>query len=111
MPMRAQSARIGRHFRFHWPANRISLSGLTDPTLPEPIRFVCWPHFRKPARRWVKKVWSSLAKPGLVDARDSFCSPGGLVPVSVNKWGEALQDHRCALARSHERRVAWPATP
>jgi CDP-diacylglycerol pyrophosphatase len=27
-----------------------------------------------------------------------------------SKWGEALQDHRCALAQSPERRVASPAT-
>jgi CDP-diacylglycerol pyrophosphatase len=32
-------------------------------------------------------------------------------PGFGNKWGEALQDHRCALARSAERRVAWPVTP
>ena len=32
-------------------------------------------------------------------------------PGFGNKWGEALQDHRCALAQSPERRVAWPATP
>ncbi len=31
----------GRHFQFRWRANRISLSGLTDPTLPGSIRFVC----------------------------------------------------------------------
>jgi CDP-diacylglycerol pyrophosphatase len=31
-------------------------------------------------------------------------------PGFPNRWGEELQDHRCALARSAERHVAHPAT-
>jgi hypothetical protein len=125
MPMRAPLARSGRHFRFRWPANRISLSGLTDPTLPGLIRFVCWPRFRKPAPLWVNKVWSSPAKPGLLDVRDSFCSPGGPIPVSVTSGAKrcriigvpspdrpngalhCLQRHKIACRRTQ---AIWPGS-
>src|SRR3954465_1866101 len=60
MPMRAQSARIGRYFRFCWPANHILPGGLTDPILPGPIHFVCWPRFQKPAPLWVTRVTGFL---------------------------------------------------
>ena len=36
---------------------------------------------------------------------------GRTSPGSVNKWGEELQDHRCALAPSPGQRVASPTTP
>jgi CDP-diacylglycerol pyrophosphatase len=36
---------------------------------------------------------------------------GRIRPGSINKWGEELQDHRCALAQSPERWVAHPTTP
>jgi CDP-diacylglycerol pyrophosphatase len=36
---------------------------------------------------------------------------GRTLPGVRNKWGEELQDHRCALARSTERQVPAPASP
>jgi CDP-diacylglycerol pyrophosphatase len=36
---------------------------------------------------------------------------GRSAPGFGTKWGEALQDHRCALAQSSERRVAAQQRP
>src|SRR3954462_14090341 len=99
--MRGQSARIGRHFRFCWPANQILPGGSTDPILPGPIYFVCWPRFQKPAPLWVKKVWSSLAIPVLTDIRVSFCSPGGPDPVPLTSGAR-----NCRIIV-----VPWPSRP
>lgn len=43
------------------------------------------------------------------DRRPGFILLAGRTsPDRGSKWGEALQDHRCALAQSPARRVEWP---